>query len=45
MEANVIKLRFAFSRKVAKAQSLEPISLRLCDLARAIFEKNLSRNP
>jgi len=34
---NVIKSSFVFSRKDAKSQSLEPISLRLCGFARAIF--------
>jgi len=44
LATTVIKLRFVFSRKDAKTQSLEPISLRLRDFARAIFRKIVARN-
>ena len=42
---NVIKLSFVYSPEDAKAQNLEPISLRIRDFARAIFRKSLARNP
>ncbi|WP_269224453.1 hypothetical protein [Flavobacterium sp. IMCC34518] len=45
LKHNVFKLSFVFSLQDAKAQSLETISSRLRDFAKALFLKSMVKNP